>query len=170
MKRQWLLTFLSLLLLWAIVTQVNHYLAVWHLHLFAGALYVTFAALRLPARGGLLISALAGLICDANTAVPFGTHLILFTVAHALISKAHHRIPSEHPGTQLVIALITNFGLYAALASVMIVGTPLLGKMWPRMILDLLLSQLFLVLVGPWFFALQSRILLLDRYALRSRF
>jgi rod shape-determining protein MreD len=170
MKRQWLLTFLSLLLLWVIVTQFNHYLAVWHLHLFAGALYVTFSALRLPARGGLVISALAGLLCDANTAVPFGTHLLLFSVAHALMSKAHHRIPSEHPTTQLVIALITNLGLYTALAVVMTINTPLLGGMWPRMLFDLLLSQLFIVLVGPWFFALQSRILLLDRLALRGRF
>lgn len=170
MKRQWLLTFLSLLLLWVVVAQLNHYLAVWHLHLFTGALYITFTALRLPARGGLLISALAGLWCDANTAVPFGTHLLLFTIAHAFISKAHHRIPAEHPTTQLIVALIANLGLYIALALILTFDSPVIGRMWPRMIFDLLISQLFLVLAGPWFLALQARIIEIDRYALRSRF
>ena len=170
MKRQWLLTFLSLFLLWVIVTQLNHYLSAWHMYVFAGALYVTFTALRLPARGGLFISAVAGLLCDANSAVPFGTHLLLFTTAHALISKAHHRIPASDPTTQLVVALIANFVLYTVLAVIMTVKAPLLGNLWPRMLFDLLLSQLFIVLVGPWYFSLQSRILLLDRFAMRSRF
>ena len=170
MKRQWLLTCLSLLLLWAVVSQINHYLAIWHLNLFVGALYLVFSALRLPARGGLLITVLAGLFCDANTPVPFGTHLLLFAVAHALVHKARHRIPAEHPTTQVVIALLTNFGLYIALAVILSVGSPVIGRMWPRMLFDLLLSQLFLLLIGPWFFALQARILELDRYATRSRF
>jgi len=170
MKRQWLLTFLSLLLLWVLVTQLNHYLAVWHSHIFVGALYLTFAALRLPVRGGMLVTALGGLLCDANTPVPFGTHMLLFTVAHAFINKAQHRIPSDHPTTQLVVAFIANLVLYVALSVVVILGNPVVGQLWPRLLFDLALSQVCLLLLGPWFLALQARILELDRYAMRSRF
>ncbi len=170
MKRQWLLTFLSLLLLWVLLAQINHYLAVWHLHLFVGALYVTFSALRLPARGGLLITILAGLLCDANSPVPFGTHMVLFAIAHVLIFKARFRIPAEHSTTQVVVALLANFGLYITVTIILVIGTPMIGRMWPRLIFDLLLSQLCLLLIGPWFFALQARILELDRHALRRRF
>jgi|UniRef100_UPI004049F680 rod shape-determining protein MreD len=170
MKRQWLLTFLSLLLLWVVITQLNHYLAIWHFHIFVGALFIAFSAMRLPVRGGLMITVLAGLLWDANTPVPFGSHMLLFAIAHVLIFKVRFRIPAEHSNTQVAVALVTNFGLFVALAIIAVINSPMVALMWPRMLFDILLSQILLVLIGPWFLALQSRILEIDRYALRSRF
>lgn len=169
MRRQWLLMFASLLLLWTIVTQVNHYLAVWHVHLFVGGLFITFAALRFPARSGLLLSAAAGLLCDANSPTPPGTHLLLFSIAHALICNFRHRLPAEHTATQVIIATVANAGLYLALTIILATRQPIIVQLWPRLIFDLLLSELFLILIGPWFFALQGRIISLDRFALRGR-
>lgn len=169
MRRQWLLMFGALVLLWALTSQVNHYLAGRSVHLFVGALYITFTALQFPARSGLLLSAVVGLLCDAVTPVPPGTHLLLFALAHALISKSRHRLPADHATSQVIIALITNAALYLALSLILIIRQPIIAQLWPRLIWDLLLSETFVVLIGPWFFALQSRILDLNRFALRGR-
>lgn len=169
MRRQWLLMSGALLLLWALTAQINHYLTGHGVHLFVGALYVTFTALQFPARSGLLLSAAAGLLCDAVAPVPPGTHLLLFAVAHALICKSRHRLPADHGTSQVIIALIANAALYLALSLILIVRQPVIAQLWPRLIWDLLLSEIFIALIGPWFFALQSRIIDLNRFALRGR-
>jgi rod shape-determining protein MreD len=159
MYRRWLFTFLTLLLLWTLIAQVNHYLAVWHTYVFVGALYVTFSALRLPPRTGTIVTVLGGLLCDGNTPVPFGTHVLLFLTAHVLIQNARARIPVDQTVTQVVIALLTNLGLYLAFALFMAVHQPAPGSMWPRQLMDLLVSQVLLVVIAPWFFSLQTRVL-----------
>lgn len=170
MYRGWLFTFLTLLLLWVLVAQVNHLLAVWHMYVFVGALYVTFNALRLPVRAGAIATVLGGLLCDANAPVPFGTHLLLFMVAFALIHNLRKRLPAEETATRVAIALLANFGLYLALTILRAFHTPILGEMWPRLLFDLLVSELFLLLIAPWFFALQTRVLQLARVRDRTRF
>ena len=57
--RRTLVTFLTLLLLWAVVAQVNHVLD-GHVYLFLGGLFVAYAALQLPLRDGLTAVLLAG--------------------------------------------------------------------------------------------------------------
>lgn len=168
MRRPWLLMFVALLLLWVITTQINHYLSGYQAHLFIGALFVTFTALRFPVPSGLLLSAAAGLLCDSAAPVPFGSHLLLFTIAHAIICHARHRLPAEHAISQLIVALITNAALYLALTLVLIARQPIIAQLWPRLLWDLLLSEAALVVIGPWFLALQGRIINLDRLALRG--
>lgn len=169
MRRQWLLMFGAFLLLWTLTAQVNHYLSGLSVHLFVGALYVTFTALQFPVRRGILLSALAGLLCDTISPVPPGTHLLLFAIAHALISKSRHRLPTDDSTSQVIIALVTNAALYLALSIILISRHPIIAQLWPRLLWDLLLSETFIVLIGPWFFALQGRILDLNRFALRGR-
>jgi rod shape-determining protein MreD len=170
MYRSWLFTFLTLLLLWTIIAQVNHYLAVWHMYAFVGALYVTFSALRLPPRAGAIATVLGGLLCDGNAPVPFGTHVLLFIAAYVLIQNARGRIPVDQTITQVVIALLTNLGLYLAFAIFMAVHQPAPGTRWPRMLMDLLVSQVLLVVIAPWFFALQTRVLAWANIREQNRF
>ncbi len=169
MRRLGLLLFGSILLLWAITAQLNHALSSFGIHLFAGGLCVPFVALQFPSRSGLLVSAAAGLLCDAVTPVPVGTHLFLFAVAHALMAKLRHRLPADDGITQLIIALVTNAALYLALTIILAARQPVIASLWPRLLWDLILSEIYVALVGPWFFALQGRILDLDRFALRGR-
>ncbi|MFI5356931.1 MAG: hypothetical protein ACHQ4G_06330 [Opitutales bacterium] len=170
MNRGGLLTALTLLGLWVLVTQVNHYLAVWHMYIFAGGLFVTGAALRLPVGDGMLATVLAGLLFDGNTPVPFGTHALLFLAAYAFLRQLSHRLPADLPAAQVLAALLANLLLFAAVTVVVASRLPARGAVWPRLIFDLLVSQGFLVLVGPWFFALQTRVLGLARSAEYSRF
>jgi rod shape-determining protein MreD len=170
MRRRWLIIFLCLSLLWLVTAQFNHYLAVWRVYLFLGGLFVTYAALQLSLRSGLAATGLAGLLCDASTPVPFGTHLLLFAAAHAVIYHLRDRVPRDQTGTRVIIALLANLGLFLVFSFFLIGRSPAPAEVWPRLIFDLACSQVFLALVAPWFFALQTRALELAGLENRSLF
>jgi len=165
-----LITFFSQLLLWALISQINHYLAVWHLYIFVGSLFVTLSALRLPLRDGIYATLFAGLLCDSNTPVPFGTHLLLFALTHALIIKIRSSIPVEQTVTQVIVAFGANLALYFSLTIILTAGPLQLLPVLPRLIWDLLISQLVLLLIAPWFFALQTALLDLEKFRSHRRF
>jgi len=157
MRRRWLIIFATLLLLWVLVAQVNHYLAVWRVYLFVGGLYVTYAALQLPLRSGLAATLLGGLLCDANSPVPPGTHTLLFAAAHAVLFHVRDRVPRDETVTRVILALLANLALFLVFSFLLIGLSPVPAAIWPRLIFDLACSQVFLALIAPWFFALQGR-------------
>lgn len=161
--RRTFFTFLTLLVLWVVVAQVNHALAGTHVYLFVGGLFVTYAALQLPLRDGLAAVLLAGLICDANSPVPFGLHTLLFAAAHAVISNLRDHVPRDETVARVIVALLANLALSLVFSFVLIGRGPVPAAVWPRLIFDLVCSQVFLALVAPWFFALQARTLVLAR-------
>jgi len=154
--RRCLVTFLTLFVLWMLVAQANHSLAPWHVYLFVGGLFVTYPALVLPARAGLIATLLAGLVFDSATPVPFGLHTVLFAAAHLLIFNIRDRVPREETVTRVVIALLANLAIFLVFSFLEIARIRVPGAVWPRLVFDLLCSQVFLVLIGPWFFALQA--------------
>jgi len=158
--RRTLVTFLTLLLLWAVVAQVNHVLD-GHVYLFLGGLFVAYAALQLPLRDGLTAVLLAGFVCDAGAPVPFGLHALLFAAAHAVVFNIRDHVPREETVARVFIALIVNLALFLVLSFVLVGRGPVPAAVWPRLIFDLVCSQVFLALIAPWFFALQSRSLVL---------
>jgi rod shape-determining protein MreD len=162
MRRTLVIT-LSLLLLWAIVAQLNDALSTVRLYVFAGALFVVFAALTQPRRSGLIAVMLAGLICDANAPVTFGTHMLLFAAAHFILFQLRERVPRDDNVSLIAIVLLTNLALFLAFSFTQIHDSPVPAAIWPRLIADLVCSQLFLALVTPWFFALQAGALALAR-------
>jgi rod shape-determining protein MreD len=161
--RHTLTIFLTLALLWALVAQANHELSGLRVYLFVGGLYVTYAALMLPWRAGLASTLLGGILCDANAPVTFGTHLILFATAFAVLSHLRDRLPREDTVARVVIALLANLALFLLFSFTQIGGSPAPGAAWPRLIADLIVSQVVLAFIAPWFFALQHRALLLAR-------
>ena len=156
-----LVLFVPLLLLWTILSELNHALSGLHLHVFAGGLFVVFAALHQPLRAGLAATLLAALVCDANTPVAFGTHLLLFAAAHVAIHRLRDRVPRADNIAATVVVLFTNLALFLLLSFTQLHSSPAPGAVWPRLIADLVASQLFLVLITPWFLALQDRALAL---------
>jgi len=160
-----LATFLTVLLLWALVAQANHALAASHVYLFVGGLLVAQAALELPLHFGMAVSLLAGCVCDANALVPFGTHALLFAGAHAVLFNLRDRMPHDETAGRVVIALFANLALFLALSFLEIDRSPAPAASWLRLFADLACSQIFLALVAPWFFALQSRAIELARPA-----
>ena len=152
---------LTLALLWALVAQVNHVLTGVRVYIFVGSLFLTYAALKLPLQAGIGATLLGGLICDANAPVEFGTHTLLFVAAHAIIFNLRDGLPRDDTIARIIVALLTNLALFLVFSFVQIAGSPAPAAAWPRLIFDLLCSQLFLALIAPWFFALQHRSLVL---------
>jgi rod shape-determining protein MreD len=154
-----LVAFLSLALLWALVAQVNHELAGLHVYLFTGGLAIAYAALVLPQRDGLVAVLLAGLLADANSPVAFGTHTLLFAAAHTVVFNARDRVPRDDTAARVIVALLANLALFLVFSFTQIGRLPSPAAAWPRLIFDLVCSQVFLTVVAPWFFALQARAL-----------
>jgi rod shape-determining protein MreD len=115
----------------------------------------------LPFRAGLGATLLGGLLCDANTPVAFGTHLVLFAAAFAVISHLRERLPRDDTVARVIVALLANLGLFLIFSVAQVAGSPAPAAAWPRLIADLVCSQVGLALLAPWFFALQHRALLL---------
>lgn len=161
--RRTLVILASQFLLWAIVAQLNDALSTIRLYVFAGALFVAFAALTQPRRAGLIAVMLGGLICDANSPVTFGTHMLLFAAAHFILFQLRERVPRDDNASAIAVVLLTNLALFLLFSFTQIHDSPFPAVIWPRLIADLVCSQLFLALVTPWFFALQAGALALAR-------
>jgi hypothetical protein len=171
--RRVLVAFFTLFLLWVLVTQLNHELSGLHLYLFIGGLFVTYAALVLRLREGLIVAVLAGLLCDASMPIAVGTsrlgfafahtHTILFAIAHTIIVHLRDRIPRDETTARVLVALFTNLAIYLLVSFTQIGHSPSPNTAWPRIVADLFFSQIFLVLIAPWFFALQAHAFALVR-------
>ncbi|MES2693212.1 MAG: rod shape-determining protein MreD [Verrucomicrobiota bacterium] len=160
--RRFLTLTLTQVLLWGIFAEANHALAGFRVYLFVGALYVVFAALTQPPRSGIFVSCVGGLICDANSPVNFGLHLLLFALAHTILHRVRDRIATDDNISLIVVALLTNLALFLVFSFTQIHASPAPAAVWPRLIVDLVCSQVALALVTPWFFALQGRALALS--------
>jgi rod shape-determining protein MreD len=152
-----------LLLLWAVVSVLNDALSELRVYVFAGGLFVAYAALHQPQRAGLAAVMLAGLICDANAPIAFGTNLLLFAAGHVTLFHLRERLPREDNVAAVVVVLFTNLTLFLVFSFTQIHASPAPAAVWPRLLSDLLWSQIFLTLVTPWFFALQAGALALAR-------
>jgi len=168
MKLRVLLLSIASLLLVTLLAQLNHYLGAWQLHAWCGGLFVAFTALRLDFRAGAAAAFIGGLLFDAGAPVPFGTHALLFLAAHAVIFNVRARAPRDETIIGVMAALLANLGLFIAISFIRLDGAPDSGEAWMRDFADLLVSQIVLALVAPWFFAMQARLLRLGGTELRD--
>ena len=153
---RWFIVFLANLVLWWLAGLANHYLAGVAVHLYVGGLFVVYAALRLDRKHGLIAIVLTGLLVDAGEPVPFGTSLVLLGLVHATLLHGRQRFPREGAVFGLVVALLANLFLVLALSFLLVGANPRPGEAWLRIMVDLLVSQLVLGLITPWFLALQD--------------
>lgn len=163
MDRRWLILFLANLLLAWLVSLVNHAIAPVSVHLYLGGLFVAFAALRLDAKNGGLCTLLTAFACDATSAAPFGSSLVLFGLAHATVLAVRQGFPRNESVFATVVTLLLNLFLFLGFSFVLVGANPRPADAWFRLFADLVASQFALVLITPWFFALQSRALALAR-------
>ena len=156
------------LLLLVVQGQLNHYLAPLRLSVWLGGLFIAFSALRLAPQQGFNASFLLGLILDATQPVPFGLNAFLFSIVHLLILRVRNRFALQHISVGISTALITNLVLFVVLTFVIVGQTPGAALSGVRLLCDLALSQLFILIITPWFFALQDSALDLARVSLRD--
>lgn len=168
MRNRVLILSAASLLLAQLLAQINHYLAPWQMHVWCGGLYVAFAALRLGYTTGAATAFVAGLILDAGAPVAFGTQGFLFLAAHAVVFNLRARAPRDETVVGVVVALLANLGLFLAMGFILLPPSAEHAGAWMRVFADLLVSQIALALIAPWFFAVQSRLLELGGHAPRD--
>jgi hypothetical protein len=154
-------------LLWLIVSQTNHYLAIWHVSLFVAGAMVAFPALRMNYGDGARVVFVSGLFLDAAAPVPFGLHAFFLLLSHGIVYNLRARLPREESVVGLLVALSANLGIFLALSVALMVRGRLPFAIWPRLFLDCLASQVVLALITPWFFALSERALEIGGVGLR---
>jgi rod shape-determining protein MreD len=181
MRRTFILLFTHAVL-WLVVGQLNDSLSSVRVTLFAGSLLVVLAALTQPLGAGFAAVFLTGLLCDSAqplwvdfdpearwgfaAAVVYGlahANTLLLSATHAVLFYLRDRLPRDRPVGLLVVALLANLAMFLLFSLVQIAHSPAPAAMWLRLAVDLTCSQVFLALIGPWFFALQVRALALAR-------
>jgi rod shape-determining protein MreD len=158
-----LVLFLTLLLLRTVVAEANNALSGMHVWIFSGGLFVAYSALMIPFTQGFAATVLGGLLCDAVSPVPYGTHAALFATAHAVIYNMRERLQRDETVVRVVLVLIVNMALFLVISVIRIRHVPAAATAWPRILWDFGWSQLAVALMAPWFFALQVRSLELTR-------
>ena len=162
---RWLIVLLANLLLWWMVGTANHYLGcfspLWldycSIHLYLGGLFVIYPALRLDSKQGWIAIVLTGLMMDALEPVPFGTDMLLLGLVYATLLYGRRRFPREGSIFGIVVALFANLFLMIALSFLLVGANPRPGEIWLRIFVDLLASQFVILVITPWFLALQER-------------
>jgi len=154
---RWLIVTSANLLLWWLTGLANHYVADYAVFFYLGGLLITYAALRLDPKQGLIATLLTGLMVDALEPVPFGTSLVLFSLVHLTVLYGRQRFPREGAVFGIVVALLANLFLFIALSFLLVGAGPRPASAWLRIFGDLLFSQLAIFVVAPWFLALQDR-------------
>lgn len=155
--RRGLIAFGTLVLLWTLIGIVNAELAGWQVHLFVGGLFVVFAGTSLGFWPGFWTVLAAGAVCDVDSPLPFGTFALLFAAAQAVLTQLRERMPHDHLLGRVAIALLVNLGLYLVVCFARLHLAPDPGAYWLRALIDLLASQAAVIVIGPWFFALQTQ-------------
>jgi rod shape-determining protein MreD len=154
---RWLIVTLANLLFWWLTGLVNHSVGGYGVHFYLGGLLIAYAALRLDPKQGLIATVLTGLMVDALEPVPFGTSLVLFSLIHVTVLYGRQRFPREGAIFGIVVALLANLFLFIALSFLLVGANPRPGNAWLRIFADLFFSQLAILVVAPWFLALQDR-------------
>jgi rod shape-determining protein MreD len=154
---RWFVVCFSNLLLWWLVSIANHHLAPHSKYLYVAGIFVVYAALRLTPRQGMAATAVTGLAIDALEPVPFGMHFVLLGLVHATLLYGRRRFPRQEPLFATVVALLANLFVFIAVSFVLIGDNPRPASAWPRLFVDLVLSQFMIAIITPWFIALQER-------------
>ena len=158
MDPRWLVVVLANLLLAFLTGQANHTLSHLPASVCLAGLCLPVAALRLRFHTGLIALFLTGLLLDAARPVPFGSGALLLSALLVLWHVLRPRLPREGLVPALAGALLANLVLF--FAPPLLAGPDALRSATAgRMGCDLLLSQLGVLVVGPWFFALQDKTL-----------
>lgn len=159
MDPRWIVIVLANALLVFLGSQLNHHLATLPVSVFLFGLCLPVAGLRLRFRPGLIAMVVSGLVLDATRPVPFGSSALLLAALFTCWHAVRARLPRTGTTPAVVGALLANVVLF--LAQPLLVPGALAGATASRILVDLLLSEVAIVVIGPWFFALQEQALML---------
>ncbi len=166
-KRQTLALLLGNLILCVVVALANHTMADWQLRLWPGGLLVATAALLAGPGAGAAAVFVAGLALDATAPVPFGTHAFVLLGAQTVFYALRTRLMRNATPVRVAVAVLAGVLSWLGLAAVAkAAGLTSAGA--GRLLLELAATSVMTLLIAPWFFALQCRLLYLAQVGLRA--
>lgn len=141
------------------LTQLNHYLSPYGIQLFVLGMLISFSALELNYKQGLLSLIPVSLVIDSKLPLPFGFTLIasltLFTVAHLLRSRVRREITAS----ALVTSVLLNLASYGAYTFGAMRYLSLEAIHFGPLALNLLASTLVVLVINRTFFDTQVGVL-----------
>jgi hypothetical protein len=161
MDPRWIVIVLANGLLIFLGGQFNHYLAHLPVSMFLGGLCLPVAGLWLRFRPGFIAMFLSGLLLDAARPVPFGSSALLLSALFTCWHSVRTRLPRDGVAPPVIGALLANVALFLVQPLLLGPSAALASATSGRVLTDLLCSQVAIVLLGPWFCALQEQALLL---------
>jgi len=159
---RWLAAFGGSFVFHFLVGQANHILADTPLiggtfHVFALGLPVAFAALRLSLGQGLATTIATALVAEAGLPFAAGTILLPAAACLCLTHALRQNFNRLNPSSAITVALAINAVLMLALT---VAARPYAwGGAWPRMLVDIALSEALVAALTGWFFAAQIALL-----------
>ena len=159
-KHRWLLVSIVHYLALFLIGQANYYLANFGISLFALGAIVSFSAMELNFKQGMLSLIPVALHLDSRSPLPFGFSLFallsLFAITHFLRSRIRREISTYGLATAIVLNLFAY--LIYTIGSARYLGTDAIS--FGPCVLNLLLSGLVLFSLNGAFFTLQNATLL----------
>lgn len=158
-NNRWLLVALGHYLTVFFLSQANYYLSSTGIQIFVLGVLISFSALELNFKQGLLSLIPVTLIIDSKLPLPFGftfiTSIFLFTVAHVLRSRVRREITASALATSILLNL-ASFGAYT-LGAIRYLGSEAIH--FGPLALNLLASTLVVVVINRIFFDTQVGVL-----------
>lgn len=168
---RWLVVFAGNIVFLLLVGQANHYLtdvswlglARGQMYLFVLGLPLAFAALRLNLASAVLATVGTALAVEAGLPVTDGAVLLPASACVCVTIAFRAHFNRFEISTAIFAGLIMNLVMMIAITVVVQRGG---GVSLPRILVDLLLSQLALAGLTAWFFAAQTELLRVFGYDL----
>ena len=135
-----------------ILQEINHYLSIFSLQILLPVCFVLYAGLNISYYPGLLISLFAGLLQDAALPTPPGYFMIALPILHLVIHRLSPKLHKEGGIDSIFLTQILNLLLMLHLAFLFHQQFP--SSFLPSF-LQIMASQLLLLLVGPTHLAIQ---------------
>jgi len=153
---RWVMVLVANLCLIVLSAEVNHYLAPLALHVYPGGVLLVFGILHLRLRQGLMANGITALVLDAINPLTFGYTFLLMVTCHVVLYSVRGQFARDSVKSNFLVALGLNLVLIIAFGIAASGGVPDASAFWGKIITDSTISVAVILLVLPWFLALQK--------------
>ena len=156
---KWFIVILGNCLLLFFTHLTNDTLAPLSLNLYFYGLFVFYPAVRLDFLGGLTSIIITGLIIDSTGGYTMGTNTLTLTFIFTFWSWFREEFNAHSPWHNVLIVQSSNLLSFLTLSIYLGLKSHIGGYYWLSALINLTLSQLLLIVVGPWFFSIQDSLI-----------
>ncbi|MBC2605673.1 hypothetical protein [Pelagicoccus albus] len=158
-RNRWLIVALGHYLTLFFVSQMNFYLSASGIQFFVLGMLISFSALELSLKQGMLSLAPIAFYLDSRSPLPFGftlvLSLILCTIAHLLRSKVRREVSTSAMATTIILNIV-SYGVYTVGAAKYLGAEAI--HFWP-VVLNLFASTFVVIIINKIFFDTHTGVL-----------